>query len=467
MWATISRYPAVWIPFALGASIAVGLTYRENGAVEMLVGAIGLMVLVACTVRPLWGVCLAALFDLWFSYVQALGVPPRNYVVLYLLGFAAVHAMRVGAPTFPRSAHRLVLAVGFLAGLAALQTLISSGDNILDTLYGIGAGLGAGLAIALVTARFVSSERDAFTFVRFVTVVVTLSAVVALLQSAGIEAAWQLRERIGVSGLHIAERARVPGLTYFSIQLSYQLATLIPIIGSIWLSGTTGPVSRKMYGLACATLGLALAATLSRSGLAGAVLGMLVVIALSQHRRRWLWLGMIALASVGIVTLFDLSGRRDLSLAQLILDRWPHFITAVWIAWDNPLGIGSLHQFTQYASYYYSEIADIQGASVARYQTAHNQFLNVLVAYGLPFLVVFVWFYRELFVMLNRVRKRAAPASPRHALAVGLIGSFVGYQVNASFHNPGPFTGDLFNWYCIGLAVALARMDQDDAAKPA
>lgn len=467
MW-TIWRYPAVWIPFALGIGIAVGLTYRENGAVELLVGAIGLMVIVACTIRPLWGVCLAALFDLWFSYVQALGVPPRNYVVLCLLGLAMVHAMRVGTPTFPRSAHRLVLAVGFLAGLAAIQTLISSQDHIFDTLYGLGAGLGAGLAIALVTARFVSSERDALTFVRFITVVVTLSAVVALLQFAGVEAAWQLRERIGVPGLHVAERVRVPGLTYFSIQLSYQLATLIPIVGSIWLSGTTGPVSRRMYGLACATLGLALAATLARAGVAGALLGMLVVIALSQHRRRWLWLGMIVLASVAIVTLFDLSERRDLSLAQLVADRWPHFLTALWIAWDYPLGIGSLHQFTQYAAYYYSEIADLQDANVARYQTAHNQFLNVLVAYGLPFLAVFVWFYRELFVMLNRVRRRTVPGTPLHALAVGLIGSFVGYQVNASFHNAGPFTGDLFNWYCIGLVVALARMaEQGQAAETA
>jgi hypothetical protein len=40
--------------------------------------------------------------------------------------------------------------------------------------------------------------------------------------------------------------------------------------------------------------------------------------------------------------------------------------------------------------------------------------------------------------------------------------------VNASFHNAGPFTGDLFNWYCIGLVVALARMaEQGQAAETA
>jgi hypothetical protein len=456
------RNPAVWIPLALGLGVAVVLAYRPEGPVELLVGAVALAALVAVAARPFWGVCLAVLLDLYFSYVQALGVPPRNYLLAYLVALAVVRAMRGGAAALPRSAYRLALATGLLVGLAAARTLASA-DSLATALYGLGGGLGAGVAIAATTARFVGDEREACTFVRFVTICLVLSSLVALLQFGGVETAWRLRELLGVEehsavGGQILERWRVPGLAYFAIQLSYQLVTVIPIVGSVWLAAGTGRLSRRAYGLACATMALGLAATLTRSSIAAAAVGMVTVILLAVRRRRWLWLAMTAVAAVAIVGLFDLSERRGLSLDQLSADRLAHFVTALWIARDNPLGIGSLERFSEYAVLYYAEIADLPGAEAARRQTPHNQFLNVLISFGVPGLIGLLWFYGELFRLLARVRRHAMPNGRLRAVASGLTGAFVAYLANASFHNPGPFSGDLFNWYWVGLTVALVRM---------
>jgi hypothetical protein len=43
-------------------------------------------------------------------------------------------------------------------------------------------------------------------------------------------------------------------------------------------------------------------------------------------------------------------------------------------------------------------------------------------------------------------------------LAIGLLGSFVAYVINACFHNNNPFFGDTFNWMLIGLVLAVMNL---------
>jgi hypothetical protein len=464
MWVAL-RNPVVLLPQGRWVGVGAQLTHPPHRAIVVLLGAVALVVLLGCMIRPLWGVCLAALLDLYFSYVQTFGLPPRNYLLAYLLGLLVLRTMGSGVRILPKSAYRLALATGFLLALVLVRSLISSGGR-LNILYGLAGGLGAGLAIAAVTARFVEGQREAYTFIRFVTIGLLISSVVALLQFIGVESAWHLRELLGVDesvvSHQIRERGRVPGLTYFAIQLSYQLVTVIPLVGSIWLAPGPGVASRQRYGVACATMALGLAVTLTRSGIGAAMAGIAAVILRTPGRRRWLWLGVMGLAAAVIIGIVDLEERRGVSVDQLSADRLPHFITALWIAWDNPLGIGSSGQFTEYAAYYYSEVADLPGAELARTQTAHNQFLNVLVVLGIPGLIGLVWFYYELVTLLARIRRRLPLDSPVRAVAVGLTGAFVAYIVNSSFHNGGPFSSDPFNWYWIGLTVALARMAERD-----
>jgi len=401
------------------------------------------------------------MLDLYFSYVQTFGLPPRNYLLVYLLAVAFARVMRRGAIPVPRSAYRLLIPTTLLVVWAVVLRL-SVGDRVADALYDVGSGLGAAVAIGILTVCLLEDGRDVRAFVHCVAVFLTLSSAVALLQFVGVEAAWRVREMLGVDAdsaiaWQILQRERPPGLTYFSIQLSYQLITLFPILGSVWLARATTSATRRLYGLACVMMALALVATLTRSAIAGAVVGLGAVIMLSAPRRRLWWLVVTTVACVALVSAVDLGSRRGLSWEALAYGRLALYVTALRVAVDNPLGVGAHSRFSEYAANYYSEVVDLPGAHVVLGRAAHSQFLNVLLALGVPGLLGFLWFYRELFRLAMRLRRSMALDTYLQAVSSGLVGAFVGYVVNSFFHNAGPFSGDPFHWYWVGLVLVIAR----------
>ena len=90
----------------------------------------------------------------------------------------------------------------------------------------------------------------------------------------------------------------------------------------------------------------------------------------------------------------------------------------------------------------------------------HNQFLLVLVDYGLPGLGLLVIFYLLVFRSLSRSALHALKARDAGSLylvaAVG--GAMLAYIVNSLAHGKGPFTGDWGHFLLIGLAFAIDRI---------
>ena len=90
----------------------------------------------------------------------------------------------------------------------------------------------------------------------------------------------------------------------------------------------------------------------------------------------------------------------------------------------------------------------------------HNQFLFVLVDYGLPGLGLLVIFYLLVFRSLSRSVLRAFRARDAGSLylvaAVG--GAMLAYVVNSLAHGQGPFTGDWGHFVLVGLAFAIERI---------
>ncbi|RLG19868.1 hypothetical protein DRN74_06310 [Candidatus Micrarchaeota archaeon] len=78
--------------------------------------------------------------------------------------------------------------------------------------------------------------------------------------------------------------------------------------------------------------------------------------------------------------------------------------------------------------------------------------------YWLPGLILLIMFYACLFPLL-RVSKSPGGSHPfLNGARIGLLGAFTGYLVNSLFHNAGPFIGDPFNWYFVGLALAVKKV---------
>jgi len=91
----------------------------------------------------------------------------------------------------------------------------------------------------------------------------------------------------------------------------------------------------------------------------------------------------------------------------------------------------------------------------------HNQFLNSLVFYGIPGLVLSLMFYGIIFESVKAaLRMTGSLARDRYErrLLVGLAGGIVAYVINSLFHNGGPFVGDWFHFYLVGLIFSVYRI---------
>lgn len=96
----------------------------------------------------------------------------------------------------------------------------------------------------------------------------------------------------------------------------------------------------------------------------------------------------------------------------------------------------------------------------------HNQFLVVLVYYGLPGLVLLLAFYLQtVSAAVARLGSVAASRGERFAfLAPAVLGAMAAYGVNSLLHNNGPFVGDWYHFILVGLVFALPRILDNEAA---
>ncbi|MCY3775859.1 MAG: hypothetical protein OXH11_07730, partial [Candidatus Aminicenantes bacterium] len=65
------------------------------------------------------------------------------------------------------------------------------------------------------------------------------------------------------------------------------------------------------------------------------------------------------------------------------------------------------------------------------------------------------------FLSLARFRQMQDPYF--RAVTIGLIATFVGFQVNQSFN--GDLPNNMF-WFCIGMMFAVQRLDADLRSQP-
>ena len=131
-------------------------------------------------------------------------------------------------------------------------------------------------------------------------------------------------------------------------------------------------------------------------------------------------------------------------------------VTAIRYSLDHPLGTG---RYMPEMSHLPAGL-DTQMIEHILTSTPHNQFLVVLVYYGFPGLALLVIFY--LLTMRSLLRAAGPILRSRDAkslvLTVGVMGALAAYGVNSLFHNSGPFVGDWYHFYLVGLVFSLQRI---------
>lgn len=136
--------------------------------------------------------------------------------------------------------------------------------------------------------------------------------------------------------------------------------------------------------------------------------------------------------------------------------RLPMASAALRYALDHPLGTGGYFPNPSHLS----AGLDPWIAERVLAHIPHNQFLVTLVYYGFPGLILLILFYIFVFRSLiysGRVIMRSQDAA-LHFLATAVVGALVAYGVKSLFNNTGPFIGDWYHFFLVGLVFSIQRI---------
>ena len=250
---------------------------------------------------------------------------------------------------------------------------------------------------------------------------------------------------------------QIAGLAAFSVPLAYQISATIPLLFGLLISRSPSRAKKIMWVILIILI-IGLMLTGSRSSFIGVPLGLIAIALVSSGKNRLSKAFLLFLvAIIGYVVIALHFAPRFLMMDAAALARVPLTLATLGIALNYPLGTG-LGGFTAAAAEIFPQVAHLPGAELVLVTTSHNQFLNVLGYYGIPGFFLLVVFYVVLFKGLKTLRSRSTGNQFLTGMQIGLLGSFIAYVVESSFHNAGPFIGDPVHWYFIGIALALDRI---------
>lgn len=145
--------------------------------------------------------------------------------------------------------------------------------------------------------------------------------------------------------------------------------------------------------------------------------------------------------------------RRLIKLGLPTDSRFSQAAGALRYAIDHPLGTGA---YRPRRSHVGEDVADKVREEVLRLWP-HNQFLHVLVLFGLPGLVLHLLFYGFLARAAWRAAKLAwhERRTDLRFLVVGVLAAWLAYTINSLFLPTGPFVQDWGHYFVLALLLGL------------
>jgi O-antigen ligase len=360
---------------------------------------------------------------------------------------------------------RAMIPAVILVSVSLVSNLINSGG---DFAFRDFRNMAVGLMIVAFIPAVVSNVKD-LKLLSVVTLVgIAASAALGVFQYYNFMGAI---DKTVIDGfmLRWQDGLRVPGMAETELELAYVVSAAIVVLLALHLAKRRSGATWELL-LPVPLLGLALYFTYTRSAILAAILGMVALVIFLRTRLRWQYIVAASLVLVllvawtGLLEGNYLGGRSEGAQDESAFSRKIVWQAGLSIAVDNPiLGIGG-DQFAAVSAQYQGAVdPELIEWEASRYwghrslgnTAVHNDFLNVLVSYGVVALVAYVWLYmvvaRNLFESYKSSRSRFI-----RGLALGLAAALVVYAVNAFYHNCFA-TIPLF-WVLAGLSVAVAKL---------
>lgn len=404
---------------------------------------------------------LSLIAEIFFSYFRVGPLPLRVY---FLLIFTCVGVLASSLNAEPLR-FRIHSPVKYLLFFFAIAIALQLGElNSPKFWHYISRGMGASFLIYVLTTYALRNNRRAMhSAILTLSLAVGLSCVFAILQALGIDTAWSIRQLAPIAlenemSEALSLQSRPVGLSYTPIELGYQISVAFPLC---WYLMTTQYGERKVALKALlAILFLGAIACQTRSALVANLVSIILLSKFSGGRKYLTFKNIIYTALLlGVTALISLTfgiAERLFQMDESALGKVFLMYAGVLYIGSNPIGSGILMKdFFAFKSGLLGMWADYSGgilAQVERY-TPHNQFINTGVIFGITGLLALILFYTSILTRLKRVPLESGD----RPLAYAIYASIIAYIINSVVHNAGPFVGDPFAWYFIGMAGALTN----------
>jgi len=401
-------------------------------------------------VKPFIGIYSMSLIDIVHSYHES-EISIRTIILIFILLIAVITIFYKKKIAGVKSIKNIMIVISaFLIWIIIVDYLIIRLP--LESFYKTAAWIFVPVLIGFTIFYFINDLNKLKVMINIFLIGMFVSALIGLLQFFFGGVLWQ----INIYNKTFRTET-IYGLAAFTYIYSSQLASTIPLLFSICL---TIKKRKIVYLLILVLMIMALLLTFERSSIYGCLLSLFICFILIT--RKFLTFKMVAFFILMIFTLYVviniLGGERLMKAEGSALGRIPLWISSIYLALDNPVGVGH-DKYKEAVIEHAWKVSHFEYGEIVYTTTPHNQFLKVLTNWGIPGLILLILFYYYLLKEINNIRKSTQNEYYR-ILSIGLFCSLLSYIINSVFHNLGPFIGDAFHWYFLGMSFSLIKISK-------
>jgi len=371
-------------------------------------------------------------------------------------------------------AKRVLIPASILIAISVVSNVVNSG---FDYAFKDFRSTVVALLIVIFLAAVVRNTKHLKILCAVVFVGITASAVVGLMQHyqfLGLGQNTIIPEFLQSWGSQI----RVPGMAETELELAYVLSAAIPAVLGIYLARGVESGMRKLLIVSMILMALALYFTYTRSALLAVVFGLPALVLFLRTRIRGEIILVVALlliatiAMTGILENQYLGGRSASGQQESTMSRKILWQAGLGISADNPiLGIGG-GRFREVSVQYTSSVdqsllsweqEQYWGYTTLGTEAIHNDYLGVLVSYGILALIAYLWLFIAILRNLLDSHRESTSRFIK-GLSIGLAAALVAYGVNAFYHNTMQTLPLL--WILAGFSVVTAKLALSSRNKP-
>jgi hypothetical protein len=456
----------VSIFFFLAAGVFIILITPRSSYLGLVVA--GLIGLLAVLIYPLIGLALYIPAALFLSGYYVLIFPLRYYIlaaifISILLKSLIIHRQTLVTPLVKKM---IVVGLIYLSWIVIRQFQYNN-HSIFSAINSVAGDFAVGFLIAIAIFYICDNPAKIQIALNLLIGWVALSAFVGVMQFFEVEYFKSLGDFVihlisnenAQQELFLAQQGKgVIGLTGLALLMGYTISFMLPITLSIYYFG-----EKKLYILKSSILLVilfsGLIASFVMSGILATIFACAIVLYLWNQKRGFgILAGIVfALAVIFLSQTFIPGLFIDNVLDSNGLARIPLFIVGLKVGLNNLWGI-SPSQYGSEVIRFAGGLSGYTGYNIIFTTGPHNNYINVLVRYGFPGLVMYIAFTFLLVKNFVSLWKQSGKPGGKEyrPLVIGLIGAFLAAFLNSMVHNSGLFKGETIAWFGVGIIWALS-----------